>query len=307
VNKQFYIRENRESGVSGLTYFPNSLSIAGGRRDEAGIWIDIDDDFHFSDVSFIDGNAVNEAAIFEREGRLVIGRVKEIENDIVNSEYYITFAIEKTGDCSVESTGYIFGSLAAKLRKIIQDPQKKKKVLEALVKKIVPRINTKTNEFLGLDTYSRPVEHRFSGRILNYARNEKDSLTFNPFFQELNIDPLIGRADREYDYVLNSPRFERYTATFVMPEGYAVTDIPERCVLTSQYGLFISDFRLDGNRLDMAVSFTVPSMRIPPPSYSKFTAFLKEIKTHLEKKITIKPYNSTQKPEKVEAFLPIKK
>jgi len=307
VNKQFYLRENRETGISGLTYFPNSLLVVSGGRRKPGLWIDINSYYHFSDIFSIDGNAVNEAAIFKREGKIIIGRVKEIENDLVNSEYYLTFTLEETGDCGVKAEGYIFGALAAKLRKIVRDPQKKKKIRETLARKILPRISMGDNTFLHLDTYSEPVEHRFSGRILNFARSENSVLSFNPFFQDLDIDEFLGRTDRDYDFVLNSPRFERYTAAFIIPNGYVVCGLPERCVITSQYGLFITDFRLKGNRLEMAVSCTIPAMRIPPVSYRKFTDFLKDIRTHLQKRVMLRAYDASRKPESIEAFLPIKK
>jgi len=308
VNTQFFLRENREADPASLVSFRRALVFVYRGLAAPARWVDIHPFFRYGDPALIDADLVHAAALYEREGLLVAGRVREKRDGLLDSEYTVSFRLEETGDAKVKASGYVFGLLAARLRKLVmEDRQKGKRIREALARKILPRLDVSANSFEGIEKRRGPVAHRFTGRIYRFARREGEALTFSPFFRRLDIESLVGKPNRENDFVLRSPRFVRYTGEYILPKGYAVCGIPERCAFVSRYGMFVVDFAVKGGRVRGAVSFMVPAMRITPAGYRSFLGFLKEVKDHLKKRIVIVPMKVPGEAVPVSAFPPVKR
>ncbi len=307
TNGQFFRKERRESDIRGLQHFSRNLLRIPAGDAQFPIWLDINSNFKYADHTVLDGNDINSCALYRTDGLLVIGRVKEQANDLKNTEYSFSLSVEETGDAAAESTGLISGGLAARLRKILKDnPQNRKKILESLAKKVLPRIHVKTNEFSGEEDLSSPVNHSFTGRILSFAKKENGALTFNPFLQDFNLKSLLGSEDRDFEYVLYAPRQERYLCTFTIPDGFYYTQVPERCLISSQYGIYAADFKVEGRTLECAVSVAIPPMRIPPESYGVFTGFLKEIIKSELSPVEIRKYETPDTAVPMDTFLPVR-
>ncbi|MFH1707366.1 MAG: DUF3857 domain-containing protein [Planctomycetota bacterium] len=306
INSQFFMREDRETGAAGLTDFSRRLLVVPGRGGESDTWIDIDDNFHYGITGMLDGNTVSQAALFRKDGCLVLGRVREKENDLRNTDYRLTCRVEETGDCAVTAEGALYGTLAGKVRRLFENPQTEKRVLENLAGELVPRLQVTANSFTGRDDLDRPIGHALSGRILGFALREGRDLVFKPFLDVPDVTRMIGKEARIYDYVLNAPILERSQVNYELPPGFFVVRVPERCVITSPYGVFIADFRLEGTSLKAAVSLGIPGMRVPATSYPRFMAFLEEVKRYLaERTVAIRKLDDPPPSEPIEAFLPV--
>ncbi len=113
------------------------------------------------------------------------------------------------------------------------------------------------------------------------------------------IDPCVGFGNLENPFVENErkfpvnfgmPREETYMNQFLVPEGYAVEDLPKpmTVVLPNNGGKFIYSCALNGNRLVVVSRLTIPNIVYLATEYPYLKEFFNQIALKQQQKVVLK-------------------
>lgn len=90
-------------------------------------------------------------------------------------------------------------------------------------------------------------------------------------------DYELRDEQRIHPFVLNAESFSE-RATFRLPEGYAVDELPEPVQLESPYGRYEANWKVNGSEMHFAQALTVDSAVVPAAEYPQLRGFLLRVR-----------------------------
>lgn len=116
--------------------------------------------------------------------------------------------------------------------------------------------------------------------VTNYIHKLVNDISLLPlnFMNKLTSIPEKVR-NRKTDLCIRRPYMENDTVVYKMPNGYKVTELPEKTEITGKFGSYTAKTALQGSSIIYIRHFELFKGVFPPEAYSEFRDYLEQIST----------------------------
>ncbi len=151
----------------------------------------------------------------------------------------------------------------------------------------------------GLDSSGRPLGLLAMVDAPSYAEPSGDRIYFNPFFVERQYDNPFKVPTRKYPIDMSYPQEFVWDYTIMLPEGYDVKELPKnQSASVRKDAGFSRTCRLEGRKLTMHASLTIPVTQFSADSYNALKDFYEQITAIESEQLVLQKHMSESKPSK---------
>jgi len=151
----------------------------------------------------------------------------------------------------------------------------------------------------GLDSTGRPLGLLAMVNAPSYAEASGDHIYFNPFFVERQYDNPFKVPTRKYPIDMSYPQEFLWDYTIMLPEGYDVKELPrnQSASVRKEAG-FSRTCQLEGRKLTMHASLTIPVTQFTAESYNALKEFYEKITAIESEQLVLQKHMPETKPSK---------
>jgi hypothetical protein len=217
-------------------------------------------------------------------------RVHGEELGYVTQRLRVKVTLDGQGTGTINGEMQYFGTTGGFLRELFADPQRGPRTKEMIVRQSWPKIKIEKTTINAENKPEEPLGVTYSGTISNLASLAGTSYFLPPFVRGAGLLELQGPPERQSDILVKNEFSDLdHTITYVAPEGFAWTEIPDGQFICTEFGLYLADFKVNGRVLTCTRSYLVPSQRITPEKYPKLLEFLTKISSLQQQRIAYGP------------------
>ena len=188
------------------------------------------------------------------------------------------FVIDAAGDATADLIETIHGTSAGRLRGRLQDPTRRDAQIAEMIAGQHPGTVLESAHYENLDVLGAPVSISARVRLPKIATRSGDTLelplVLEPGVRLLQMAPLTVRRQ---PLVMPVNELEENSDTYVLPKGARLMAIPPPVNVTSPFGSWTMDVRVDGSEVISSSRWELVQTRISPEEYPAFRRFLEDV------------------------------
>ena len=183
-----------------------------------------------------------------------------------------TITLGATRDVSVQGERRTTGLYGAYYRSAFQEEAKRRETLEKQWRSSVPNAKVTQVSFSDLKDLEQDVSYTYSAEVPDLLTDEPDgSVSFKALLAPHELTTTYAAlAQREHDLFLRFPYTSSKTMRFVLPEGAAVLDLPERFELTSEPLDCTITYTEEPGAVVVQCELAMKAVRVPVEQYAAF-------------------------------------
>ena len=211
------------------------------------------------------------------DSRLVHTRSYPAAENCINRHSSITFNDEATGNAEVKTTynGLCYDDILSINN---ADNADKKRIVTQRIE--LPSFTL--DKFLYTENRSQnpSFDEKLNITVTNYIHKLVNDISLLPlnFMNKLTSIPEKVR-NRKTELCIRRPYMENDTVVYQIPNGYKVTEIPEKSEITGKFGKYTALSTLQGSSITYIRHFELFKGVYPAEAYSEFREFLEQIST----------------------------
>jgi len=196
-----------------------------------------------------------------------------------NQEFRLKVLVNKNGKCQIEGLIYYLGDMSVYIRDALEDPTRKKRIMDEEVNRLFPGIQIDETSWKGLENPAEPLILIFKGTNDHLLSATQDGYVFNPLFNKLNLSRFVPAPQREYPLDLKSSLVHSdYSLELVLPETFRFANSFPSVMELSPFGQYNLNYQPTGkNTWKITRSAYIPKGKIETSNYSAFLEFCKKI------------------------------
>ncbi len=197
------------------------------------------------------------------------------ENLVVAKSRYV---IDADGDAVAELSEVVRGVSAGRLRARLQDPTRRDAIIAEIIAGQLPGTALDSARYENLDVLGAPVGIFANVRMPKLATRRGDALEL-PLVVEpgARLRDMAPLAVRKQPLVLTQTELEENTDRYVLPKGARLAVVPEPVRVTSKFGSWSLEVKVDGVDVVATSRWEIVQTRISPEEYPAFRRFLEDV------------------------------
>ena len=152
----------------------------------------------------------------------------------------------------------------------------------------IPHFTVKSFEFVEKNDQTPSIAETTNIEVDNYATTMGSSIMFNLNFMNKIKNTPKSRYKRISDIYIQRPSCEIDSITYVLPEGYKTSNLPEKTSISSEFGNYQSEVILKDEKLVYIRSFDLNKGTYSKEKFKELTDFFEQIVKCDQKKIILK-------------------
>jgi hypothetical protein len=224
----------------------------------------------------------------EGQPALPISRVDSAMRELVsiprttNQRSLASADLQLDGDGGIHGSIHIrFGSLrGAQMRDGLRSLSAKERqsYFEEIAGRILPNANQVSGTVIHEQDSESPLELEIKATTSPLARWKGPNLELGQMIPALGLSRLYATLpERSANLLVETPLIEDSHFTVHLPPGTEASHLPETADLKSRFGEYHTDFRVQGEVLQIVRSFRIPVQQITPGDYPAFSDFAMRI------------------------------
>ncbi|HEY3325151.1 MAG TPA: hypothetical protein VGP72_32155 [Planctomycetota bacterium] len=198
--------------------------------------------------------------------------------------------LDKDGNGDVSGSLNIYGNMGGTWREALADPRQEQQVKEYVVRYAWPKGKVGDIRVTGTQSSQQPLVFTYTCKVEGLGSLAGGAVFLKPFLNQARILDLRGPPQREHDLVIRDEFSDLdHTLTYVAPKGSAWVEVPDDVLIVTEFGWYLVDYNVQGQKLTATRSFLMPQQRIAPEKYPKLQDFLRQISAAEEQRIAHAP------------------
>jgi hypothetical protein len=149
---------------------------------------------------------------------------------------------------------------------------------EEIAGRILPNANQVSGTVIHEQDSESPLELEIKATTSPLARWKGPNLELGQMIPALGLSRLYATLpERSANLLVETPLIEDSHFTVHLPPGTEASHLPETADLKSRFGEYHTDFRVQGEVLQIVRSFRIPVQQITPGDYPAFSDFAMRI------------------------------
>ncbi len=198
--------------------------------------------------------------------------------------------LDNQGTGAVDGLLKLNGVMGGNWREALTDPRQQEQLKERVVRFAWPKCQINDVTVLSQQSASMPLGFKYSCTVQGLAGAANGAMFLKPFLNKAHILELRGPPERQHDILIKAEVADLdHTLTYIAPEGSGWVEVPNDQFIVTEFGFYLVDYNVQGQRLTCTRSYLMPQQRIPPDKYAKVLEFLDKIAAAEEQRIAYAP------------------
>ncbi len=125
------------------------------------------------------------------------------------------------------------------------------------------------------DRNKAEINYKLNIHARDYSRKLGEDLFF-PVIPFYKTAPLVMNDERKLPFETVFGYQDSYEITYESPQGYAFTDLPEPQKVTSEFGTYSINYKMNGDKLHVTRNLTIQKGIYPKEKYAAYVEFRKK-------------------------------
>lgn len=214
--------------------------------------------------------------VADGEGRVMqIADAVAVDNADVND-----FVLDLTADGGgrLRYTARPTGQRAVPMREFLgSQPGRREELLERRLGRLFGEVRIEELDTSDVDDLDTPVEVTAAATVTRAADPRGDRLALRAVPETSDLQRLASAPERRLPLLLGTPRSERETTRYRLPDGFGAEELPAPVELRESFGSFTLHWSLRDGEVVAERNLTLSTPRIEPEEYPAFRRFASQV------------------------------